>query len=257
MAIEQQLEQLGLDRNEIRSYISLAEVGKTTAAHLSERSGIPRTTVYTTLKGLIDKGLISVEHSTGTSFFVVNDPSAIVRFIEKQQEEIVARMRIAKEVSQLIIPYLRSVNYEVPKLQFFEGKRNVENMLFQYLPIWRKSFEPANDWTVWGFVDHTLHAEYRRWTLHRWSLMEDSPREQIRLFSNLPAIAEQKEQRVPRREIRMLPKDITITCSALLYGEYIIILLTREKPHVAFQLHSPVFAENFRAILRLLWQLTN
>ena len=78
-------------------------------------------------------------------------------------------------------------------------------MLFLYLPAWRKSYAAANDFTTWGVVDHTLHDEYRRWTLHRLNLLEKGANEYVKLFSNRPALDEQLKKRFPQRDIRLLP----------------------------------------------------
>ena len=87
-------------------------------------------------------------------------------------------------------------------------------------------------------------------------VQEASEGEHICLFSNREAIDSQIRMSIPRRELRLLPSDVEITCSLLLYGNYIIMIMSREKPHFAFQLENAVFAKNLRAIFQLLWKLT-
>jgi sugar-specific transcriptional regulator TrmB len=256
MLAEQNFEKLGFTTKEIKAFLSLAEVGKATASVIGKKSGIPRSTVYTVLEGLMERGLVSLEHSSGTAYYVANDPSSLGRMIDKEEEDLKEKRKTVNELIEAITPYIKSSSHSLPKLQYFEGKRNVENMLFRYLQPWRKSFAPANDFTTWGFVDHSLHSEYKRWTLHRIGLLKPGGDEKIKLFSNREALDQQLKKRFPEREIKILPKDIEISCSVLLYGEYIIMLMTREKPHCAFQLHNPVFAKNLRSVFKLLWSLT-
>lgn len=255
--LETQFGKLGFNDKEIRAFLTLAEVGKATASVIGKRSEIPRSSVYAVLESLIERGVVSLEHGSGTTFYVANDPTSLQRMIEKEEEQLEEKKTAVKELVEMIEPYLKSSHYSTPKLQYFEGKRNVENMLFRFLPVWRRSFAPAKDYTAWGFVDHTFHTEYRRWALHRLSLQEQGTNETIKMFSNRPTLDEQLRKKVPGRELRLFPEEnITITCSVFLYGEYIVMLLSRDKPHCAFQLHNPVFAENMRAVFKLLWKLT-
>ena len=254
--LEQQFGKLGFNDKEIRAFLTLAEVGKATASVIGKRSDIPRSTVYSVLDGLIERGVVSIEHVSGTTFYVANDSTSFERMVEKEEEQIQEKKNAVRDLVEMIEPYLKSAHHSTPKLQYFEGKRNVENMLFRYLPVWRKTFAPAKDFTTWGFVDHTFHVEYRRWALHRLSLQEAGGEETIKCFSNRPVVDEQIKRKVPGREIRLFPESMTITCSVFVYGEYMIMLLTRDKPHCAFQLHNPVFAENLRAVFKLLWKLT-
>jgi len=256
MSAEHALEKLGLKDNEIKVYLQLAGSGKATATILSKKTSIPRTTVYTTLEHLIERGLVSIEHASAVTNYLVNDVSAFERMVEDEQEKIKSKFDLVKELPNVLLPFFTSSLPTAPKLQYFEGKRNIENMLFQYLPVWRKSYERAGDFTTWGFVDHSLHKEYKRWTLHRLSLMGINPDERVCLFSNQPAIEEQERMQVPGREVRVLPDNIIISSSVLLYGDFIIMIKSRGTPHYAFQLQSAEFSQNLRAVFKMLWAMT-
>ena len=151
--IEHYFETLGFNDKQTKVYLSLAETGKATASFISKRCDIPRSTVYALLDSLVEKGVVSLEHSSGTTYYVVNDTESFTRMLEREEEELKSKFTLASDLAQQLIPYLKSSHHSVPKLQYFEGKRNIDNMLFQFLPAWRKSFAKANDHTVWGVVD--------------------------------------------------------------------------------------------------------
>ena len=53
------LRELGFTEREVKVYISLLELGTSTAGPIAVKSRLPQTKVYETLGKLIDKGLVS------------------------------------------------------------------------------------------------------------------------------------------------------------------------------------------------------
>jgi sugar-specific transcriptional regulator TrmB len=56
------LEELGLGAHEARVYAVLLEESPAGAAHVARRSGLPRSSVYTTLEALQSKGLVGTTY---------------------------------------------------------------------------------------------------------------------------------------------------------------------------------------------------
>ncbi len=251
LMLHKYFEELGFSDKEEKVYLVLAELGKATASAISKRTSIPRATVYTVLDDLVKKGVVSQEQTRGSSLFVVNNPSAFVRLIEQQREELDKKTKTAADLVTLLAPYLKSTGFSVPKLQFFEGKHNVETMLYDYLTEWRESYARTEDYTLWGYQDNTVVEEYRKWHEHFWKTK--SPQEHIRLYSNTSDLEKELRQKISNREVRPLPAGTQFSSSIWIYGEYIIMLATRQKPHYAYHLKDVVLASNLRAIFQLLW----
>lgn len=248
----QYLEKLGFSEKEIAVYLALTELGKATASALSAKTKIPRATVYIILASLDERGVITVEEAKDTTYYVMKSPASFVSLVHREKDELKEKEKAALELQSILEPYLTSFHHVVPKLQLYEGKKNVEAMLYENLPDWRKSMERVGDTTLWGYQDDTFVEQYRKWHDHLWSTMSD--KEQIRLFSNRSSIEKELTHRIARREVRVLPDDINFTSSIWLYGEYIILGMTRAKPHYVYQLKDAMFASNLRAIFHLLWR---
>ena len=250
--LSKHFEHLGFNQKEEKVYLALAEYGNAAAAQLSKLTGIPRATVYSVVESLIEKGIISREETRGTTIFFTNNPSAFVRLVEKEKEQNTRREETAKELVSLLAPYIESKEFSLPKIMFFEGKRNIESMLYDYLPAWRKSLEETDDYTLWGYQDPTFVEHYRRWHDYLWRTM--GPRERIRLFSNSSDFEQELVHKIARREVRGLPQGTQFKSSIWLYGDYIVMGSTRQEPHYAFQIKNQIFAANLRTIFQLLWQ---
>lgn len=244
---------LGFSSNERDLYLSLAEVGKTTAQNLAKKVGVPRTTAYSVLHSLVSKGLILAEQKRGTTFFAPSNPDAVLRMVEVAKTELGKREEVAKELVQAIAPYFKNKNYSVPKIRFFEGRASVETLLYDQYLSWQASMAKY-DSTWWGYQDHSFVEQYMDWL--RWHWERRLPDERIQLLSNKAPIEKRLRGKIERRAIRPIPAKFQFSATIWVNGDYIIMIMTGTKPHYAFELHDAVFALNLRNVFQFLWLLT-
>lgn len=244
------LKELGFSDKEVKVYLCLAELGKANVHQISKRTGISRTTVYPVLSRLTEKGLISEEPRKGVAYFVAHPPENLWGLIHREEQELKARQKLISEVVNLVTPHFRSKNYSVPKLQFFEGDANIRSMLDSHLTPWFDSMRKYDN-TLWGYQDHTFTEQYSDWLQRYWS--NKDPSHQICLFSNKSRIEMKLKSIVENREIRALPKDYQLNSTVWISGDYITMIMTRQRPHYAFQILDPVFAANLKLFVKLLW----
>ncbi len=243
--------QLGFSAKEQQIYLSLVEQGKATASALSKRTKIPRATLYGHLETLLSRGVITKEQKRGSSSFLVNNLSSLLRLVENEQEQLKMKAQAAKELTSLLSPVLKVAGYSPPKIQIFEGRKSIENMLYDHWPLWRESYYRYGDNTLWGYQDPTFVESYLKWHHYMWQDM--SGRERICLFSNPANIEKELQHKIQNREVRALPASANFSSSIWIYGEYIVMGMTRQEPHYAVQLKDPIFAANLRTFFELLW----
>ncbi len=249
------LQKLGFSKNETKIYLCLAEVGKATASFLGKKANIPRTTAYSVLDNLVERGVVSEEHEKNTTFFLINDPSSLYRIIEEERKRTEEKEGAVKDLIDLISPYFQSKNFSVPKFQFFEGKKNVNNMLYSMSKDWQKAIIKS-DRTWWGYQDNSFVAAYREWLEWYWQEIKQD-RERIWLLSNVNQTEKSLRGKVADRIIRAVPDNITLSSTIwILGGEYIVLIMTQQQPHYAFQIHDKVFGSNLQSLFELLWSLT-
>jgi len=245
------LRTIGFHEGEVKVYLALAELGKSTASLLAKRIDIPRTTAYSILDKLSLRGVVSEEHKGATTFFAANPPKALLRVIQDEKEKLLEKENITRQLVSLIEPYFKSKNFSVPKLQFFEGKEGVNSLLYEYAPIW-KGEVLKHDGVWWGYQDHTFVESYRKWLEYYWEELKE-PGEKIQLFSNIAEVEVKLKGEVSGREIRPLPKGTDFASTVWVLGEYIVLIMSRQKPHYAYQLRDPIFSQNLRSIFQMLW----
>jgi len=148
-------------------------------------------------------------------------------------------------------PHFQSQNFNVPKLQFFDGERNVNHMLREYTPLWRESMKEV-DSTWWGYQDHIFVECYMKWLERVWK--HPSQGEKIKLISNRTNLEKNLEDRVLHRSIKYISKKAEFTTTVWVLGSYIVMIFTRAKPHYAFQIHDGLFASNLRTVSKIMWE---
>ncbi|MBX7142937.1 MAG: hypothetical protein K1X79_00650 [Oligoflexia bacterium] len=248
---------LGLTENEARVYLALVELGMAGAALLTRRCGLPRTTVYSVLDALMRMGLVATEHSKGRTMFCANGPEALVDMVQREQEQLREKARFASDLAARIEPYFRRTNLNIPKIEFWEGEKNVRSMLFSRLSAWEQSCS-ISDKTFWGFQDHTFVEHYRSWLDHHWSRKDKSyPELQIKIFSNEAEVEKRLKGRISNRQVRNMPSLGEFDTTFWAGGDFVVLIFSRERPHYAAEIRDARLAANLRLVFKFLWDLTS
>ena len=124
-------------------------------------------------------------------------------------------------------------------------------MLHARLPTWEQSML-REDRVLWGYQDHSFVQPYMSWLKWYWKRNEKW-QVRIQLFSNQSDIETGLKNKVPLRTIRPFPAPFQFDSSIWVCGEYIIMLVTNQLPHFAFELRDARFARSLRSVFQLLW----
>lgn len=81
----EQLQTLGLHKNEIVVYMTLFDLGKCRASQIIKSTGLHRNLVYTSLEALVAKKLVSQAESGKVFIFAANHPGSLIEMIELQK----------------------------------------------------------------------------------------------------------------------------------------------------------------------------
>jgi hypothetical protein len=193
---------------------------------------------------------VSEERSRVVTYYVANQPKALLQQYEKERRAIERKELITKELAARVEPYFRGEGYREPRLQFFDGAPNVETMLFQNTERWRESIRKFDDiW--WGYQDPSFVDNYRSWLEHAWATAYEG--EKIQLLSHVTKTELALVNQVPGRTIKFLPEDIGFSSTIWVLGDFMIMIMTHRQPHYAFQIRESEFAQNLRALFKMLW----
>ncbi len=130
--LAKELAKLGLSILEAEVYLGLLQRKLTTAGALSKHIGMKRSTVYTVLDTLVQKGLVSTTQVDAVKNYRAESPDRIGDFLRKQKEELALKEGIFYSLAE-DLDLLHKSNTIAPKITIYEGRKGVNTLLMRNL----------------------------------------------------------------------------------------------------------------------------
>lgn len=144
-----QLEELNLTSNEASVYLSLMEIGQTSAGEIIKKTNFHRSVVYETLEKLIDKKLVTKLVKNKISYFQSSDPERLIQRIKSQEE-----------IAHNLVPFLKEISKQkLPEITVYEGVKS-------YQQFWLDSVQNMKR----GSVDYVAGSIGGPWMEHMGAL---------------------------------------------------------------------------------------
>jgi len=84
MIVKEQLEKIGLPKNQAEIYLSLLKNGPQFIQKISKNTGIKRTTLYLIIERMLEKNLISIEIKQKRKQYYIKNPKTLLSHIKEQ-----------------------------------------------------------------------------------------------------------------------------------------------------------------------------
>lgn len=246
------LGEIGLDKNEIKTYIALLELGLTTTGALVKKSGVPSSRIYSVLDQLIQKGLVSHTQIKNTKHFKAQDPKRLYEFIDFQ------RKILSKRENELsgIIPFLKEkqaigeeIEKKEQKIQIFEGIRGIKTALEYVLDILNK----GDLFIVFGaprIGNERLNAFFN--DFHKRRVKK---RINYKVIYNADARKFGKERKKYKlTEVKYLEKGINTPSVFWLFKDYVALVVFSEEP-IALLIKNKQIIQSFNSYFELMWKI--
>lgn len=123
--VQKALKEIGLSDKESAVLLVLLEHGPTLAAAIAKAAKLNRTTTYGLLKELAGKGLVSSNRKEGATRYQSIAPEMLPAYIERRRDALADSKKGVEDVLPQI-KLLRSKGKVLPKVQFFEGPKGLE-----------------------------------------------------------------------------------------------------------------------------------
>ena len=244
------LQKLGLNAKAISIYLTVVNQGKITPADAATLTGINRTTVYAVAKELIKKGLI--EEEIGMRTYLIERP---VKDLHSLVEEERAALKRKEHTITTLIAELENIDknerYEVPRLIFVEEEDVLKHM-YRQSERWTKSIVETDG--IWhGYQDHSFVEDYEEWVDWYWH-QAFSEQITLHLYTNDSVVEKRMHQKkYQRRQMKYWGEKNEISSTLWINGEYIIVIVTRTRPHYLYEIHDKFLAANLRQVFAQLW----
>lgn len=248
--MEEELEKLGLSKNEVKLYLRLLRLGPSSAPYLAEETKIKRPTVYLVVDKLIQLGLISEKYHGKKRLFVAEKPEQLQRIAKRMRRRVIE----AEIVLEKLIPELNGIprlSSEEPKVSFHQGMNGIKNVLLDISAS-------TTSWYFFGssteLLKQATFADIREILEEGEKMRQKSGRPKIFFItdSGLLSLQEFQEHVPERREIKVLPKTIK-TSSAIIFNANKLVILSLGLRPFAAVIESREVVEVIKVMYQLIW----
>lgn len=124
--IEKLLADIGLSDKEVEIYLALLTLGSARVSEITQQAGVNRTSGYTILSALVEKGIVSVSGKKPRQEYTAEDPMALVGYLGRTINEKQALLVRAKAmVGELQMIHNKENR---PQVTFYEGVEGLKNV---------------------------------------------------------------------------------------------------------------------------------
>lgn len=245
------LKEFDFSQKESDLYLAILQQGKVTPTDLAKITGINRTTVYSVAKELIKKGVVAEDLGGKNSYLVARPPQDLAQIVKKDEKKLEIKKQMLEKAVEELANFSKNTKYAVPKIVFI-GEDDLESYLYKQTPVWNESIAQY-DGHWWGFQDQSFVRFYEEWI--DWYWQSGSPKNiKLRLLSNKTAESI-KQKKFPNRIIKLWT-DGNFTSTIWVNGDYVIMIVTSQKPHYLVEIHDMVLAHNLREVFKGIWKNT-
>ncbi len=248
--INELLKTLGFGDKEISVYLTLLQHGKLTPASLSKITKLNRTTVYSTAKELVSKGVIAEDLGNKSLFLVAKPPRDLEILAQKEEKILQDKKTVIKNAVEELQAITKATQYTIPKIVFV-AQDELESHLHKRTPAWDESILKY-DGCWWGFQDDTFVKNYEKWIDWYWET-GSNPSTSLKLLSNETA-EKIKKKKFGRRQIQFWKESHNFTATTWILGDFVVMIVTNQKPHYLVEIHDTALAQNLREVFKGIWK---
>ena len=236
---KEQLEKIGLTKNESSIYYSLLELGSTNADPIIKKTGLHRNIVYDNLDKLIKKGLVGFVIKNNRKYFEATQSKKILDFVKEKKKDILEKEKIAENLFPQI-ERLRKLNKDPKEALIIQGKKGVINLIMQLV-------EEGNvDMFATGWGMRTFFPiEYEKFN----NLIK-------KLKKNVRAIITEKmkEEDQGLAICKFLPDNFVLPVNTSITKDKVVIFMFDKDP-IAILIRSKDVANSYRSYFNALWKV--
>lgn len=137
--LERILMENGLAEKETTLYLAILQAGETTLAHAANKSHLKRSTVYSLVEGMKERGFLSETKHRGICYISALSPRLLVERFER-----------STDAAKSVLPQLMDLAYASPvkpRIRFYDGQEGIKQILFD---------AAASGKDYIGFIDYAL-----------------------------------------------------------------------------------------------------
>lgn len=242
------LKSLDLNQKQIDTYLLLLQLGQSTASTLSNKLNINRTTLYSILKVMQQRGLVSNYKKESATFFSALSPDLL---LEKSRRRLNEAQTFFNQIES-IVPELKSIEQlyaNSPKLKLYEGPAGIKGLYTQTL----------SSKEIFAFIPlHTLPKPLHGFLTKEYIELRKKNKSFTHAIVDNSPFAEKYKSKDEEsfRETRIIPyKKLPLDAEICLYGKNKIAIIAFTDELVGFSIESKSMYNTLLSIFKIVWNV--
>lgn len=240
--LKEALQKFGLPDKEALIYLALLELGKAKVQDIARKTKLPRSTIYSVLGFLEEKGLTFSFEQKKIKLFTAQDPQKILF-------EATARAETIKE----ILPELKQLHRASkarPQMKYYEGVSEIKRMYESILKEKElKSYDIISAEEHWRTMDPKFFDSFKirraKANIKTRLLLEHSP----------TALERKAQEADTYSEVKIIPPGMGIGMTAGCYiFKHKVIFIAYKEERVAVEIFSSEIASLMKVMFEFMWR---
>lgn len=242
MALDEQLQFLGLNEKEAKVYLASLELGLTTIQNIAKKARVKRSTVYEIVESLIKQNLITVIPKGKKRYFLAAEPAKLAELIKQKQEALTKMMPELEALSK--------VSPIKPKIRFYEGVEGIkavyEDTLKEGKNIcgWISLSEIAKNKAIGDFLKQSYVRRRAEKKIFASTIAPDSPASKE---------FQKRDDKEYRQTKLISKKDYPFTIEINIYGNKVALMSFKSNELMGVIIESKEIAKTMRTIHKFFW----
>lgn len=235
------LTEIGLTKGETKVYISLLEIGESSAGPIKRRTKLQNSVVHLCLNNLIQKGLVNYVEKGKRKFYRATNPKNLVDFIDEKKRKIM------KILPELIKKQEKSHSYEV---HIFEGEKGLKSIHEDIL----KEVKSNKEFLVLG-APKEAHDLFEPYFLDFHKRREKLKIRLRGIYKKSAKEFAEKRRQMKYTSIKYLPKKMESPMWITIYNNKTILFVVGDIL-LGIVIESKTISDNFKGYFELVWKIS-
>jgi len=224
------LQRVGLTRNEVKVYLALLNLGSSKAGTIAKKAYLDRTSTYTSITSLLQKGLISYVFIGKVKWFQAADPANLKKFLTNKLEDL-----------EEILPSLKT-QQKMHKLKsnvrLFKGVKGIKTVLNDILEEEKSNCLFGSE----GQLEENMPSYAKKFT-------RELKMKKIVVHS----LIRSGRKDAKSKNVRYVPKTVRSPVVTNIYGNKISLIIWSETPE-AILIENKAAADAYRSYFNFMWE---
>ncbi len=234
------LEDLGLAHAEIKVYVTLLELGSSTAGPILEKSGLQNSVVHRAINSLIEKGLINYILEGKIKIYQATNPENFFSFIEEKKKRF-----------EQILPELKSKQNSQKHREsasIYKGIRGIKEVY----EIMRNT--KAEEYLTYGGGPPTEKVMGLTWWINHHQKRINNRLISRQVFDkSVRLIGGTEIEKLPKTNIRYVSGELAQFQETVIVGDKVAIAVFTDTPY-AFLIEDKAVADGYKKYFEILWK---